>query len=63
MNREFMVGYYRLEADIHDARRFRTLKQLADWLNSNEEAIVIDSITELPGRAVFDKYYKSREER
>ena len=47
MNQEFLVTYYRREADIEDIRYFRTLKELSDWFNANTEEIVIIGIQEV----------------
>ena len=57
-NREFLVIYRRQEADIEDVKRFRTLKHLSDWFNSNEEPIVIIGIQEVPGKLILDKYFR-----
>ena len=49
MESRFIVSYCRVRANVIDCRIFRTLKELSDWLNSNEEVIVITSIDEIPG--------------
>lgn len=60
-NREFLITYYRKDADVEDIRRFRTLKHLSDWFNSNIEPIVIIGIQEIPGDPWYDKYFKKGE--
>ena len=59
-NREFLVTYYRREADVEDIRRFRTLKHLSDWFNANDEEIVIIGIQEVPVSMVYNRYFTKK---
>lgn len=64
MNREFWITYYRCDAEVIDMRLFRTLKELSDWFDKQKQLgihIGIIDIEEVPGRAIFDKYFKKNE--
>lgn len=62
MNRDYIITYYVLDSDEVNQRRFHTLKQLSDWMNSDDTGIAITNIDEVPGLKVNDKYYKGEKE-
>ena len=58
MNRDYIITYYELGSDKVDQKRFHTLKQLSDWINSDDTAVAITGIDEVPGLKINDKYYR-----
>ena len=62
MNRDYIITYYELGSDKVDQKRFHTLKQLSDWMNSDDTAVAITGIDEVPGLKINDKYYRGSRE-